>query len=353
MEKFINGLENCAECMCKETGIACNGIKCQQNSLKKKSSLGRVRRDVNEYMNITASLANEYEQMYEYDSDLLTINVDMARALAKNVYQRVMNTSLTSASTCWVSTVFSYLRYQHISRSLTKIDYRIQSVSAKRFIDSEEMTNKNVIYTSEVMVTNNSTLQQQVSTLSYSLTVTKTDEMTISKTSGIVSDSPIDIPFVGSSSWQMEFSGAESVTKVRTQQFTIEAPMQKVLLDPATKMSLKFSFYQFETKNNYQVDLDVSESAMFTMPDFERDLFHGDLDCCKPCFLFKTNDTITTSLTQVLKNNPNLLNAIGYANQGQIHLQSSKNGFTLTNFPMYEKIMNFGCDILYGAPEHI
>lgn len=351
MQKFKNGFKNCAECICTATGPACNGMKCQQ--MKEKSSLGRIRRDVNEYMDITASLANEYKQMYKCDSDLSTINVDIARALAKTEYQRVMNTSLTSGSTCWVSSVFSYLQYQHISRSLTKIDYRIQSVSAKRFIDSEKKTNKLVIYTSEVMVTNNSTLQQQVSTLSYSLTVTKTDEIIIGKTSGIVSDSPIDIPFVGSSGWQMEFTGAESVTKVRTQQFTIEAPIQKVLLGPSTKMNVQFSFYQFEKQNNYQVDLDVSNSTMFTMPDFKRDLFHGDLDCCKPCFLYKKNDTITTSLTQVLKNNPNLLNAIEYANQGQIHLQPSKNGFILTNFPMYEKIMNFGCDILYGAPEHI
>lgn len=354
LELFRSGNDSCAECTCHMGRVYCDGSICQTLSTTQNNVLIRNRRDVSDYVNMTSELASHVDDHSPTNRDFRNIVEDIGRELAKNAYQRVSNKLSKVGPPCIIPTIMSYVKYQRASRSLTDISYRVANLAEKRFVSSQHMLNKIEIYSSEVSVANNSTLQQEASTLSYALTVTKTDTMATMKTSNIKSNDPIMVPFVGTSGLPIEFTGNDYEINKRVQKFTIEAPTQKVLLDPFTKMRMRFIFYQYETRNDFRLDFLIDKNSTMTCPDFERDLFYGDPKCCEPCYLFQQNDTITTSLNEFIADNPKILDTIQYQNEDAIHLAYNDFGqLTLTNFPSIEKIMNFGVDILFEAPEQI
>lgn len=345
-----NDIGNCAKCTYSPDGISCDGMKCQQIATSLNIPLSRKRRSVDDDF---ASLAMDTSNRCDgCNADLMNIKVEIARELAKEEYMQRNNPTSSQSSQYLVPRVLNYLQFQHKSRTLTRIDFRIAGVSQRRIVSSDSMRNKMVFYSSQVSVSNNGTEKQEISTLAYSLTVMKTDVLTIAKTAGLSSNSTIDIPFVGSNV-QIQFSNEKMVKKVLSQKFTIEAPMQKVILEPSTKLKIHFTFYQYEDLTNEFLDFAVDDSSTIIYPDFENDLTKGDSSCGGSCYTFQRNDTITAPLNKFLRENPDLINAIEYQDENSIHLLQTKDQLILKNFPTTEQIMNFGVDILYGPPEQM
>lgn len=74
------------------------------------------------------------------------------------------------------------------------------------------------MFTSVVIVSNASPQPQEMTTFSYTITVTKMDEMSINKTFGLTTSSQLQIPFASTQTMLIEFSSQQQpVTKTQIQ----------------------------------------------------------------------------------------------------------------------------------------
>lgn len=261
--------------------------------------------------------------------------------------------SFYSSPPCWSAIVYT-AHYETISSYISKsIDAVVNDLFEKRFISTQEKLNKVVFHSSDTFVSNNSTLKQQANTISYSLSVTKTDTASVTITSEIRSKAEIKIPFFGTASLEFSISASGTQTQSQSVEYTITAPSQTIALDPKTKMNVTFHFYQYYDINTYFLDFVVDDSAMISLPNYRQDTYYGDPKCCEPCLLFKRDNTVFYPLNSFLRQNPDMLGRVYYENVTSVRLEEKDGKFILRNFPATEKIMNFGIDIIYGAPEPI
>lgn len=85
-------------------------------------------------------------------------------------------------------------------------------------------------------------MQQEASSVAYSLNVEKPTTVTLSVTAEISSEVEIKIPYTGSVKFGFKLSGTTSVSKSQSETFTITAPSQKVTLAPYTRVNVTFHF---------------------------------------------------------------------------------------------------------------
>lgn len=378
-DHFDSGVDGCAKCICLGDAVRCNAEQClkytknqmeSSTTLMKNTELRRtltrpihpqkkgsnsLSSDVKDYQEFTLRLLNrairEEEERYAQNKTLSDLD-DIKNQIATN-YAYDDFKSFYSSPPCWSAIVYT-AHYETISSYISKsIDAVVNDLFEKRFISTQEKLNKVVFHSSDTFVSNNSTLKQQANTISYSLSVTKTDTASVTITSEIRSKAEIKIPFFGTASLEFSISASGTQTQSQSVEYTITAPSQTIALDPKTKMNVTFHFYQYYDINTYFLDFVVDDSAMISLPNYRQDTYYGDPKCCEPCLLFKRDNTVFYPLNSFLRQNPDMLGRVYYENVTSVRLEEKDGKFILRNFPATEKIMNFGIDIIYGAPEPI
>lgn len=207
--------------------------------------------------------------------------------------------SLASDS-CFLGSLVYGIRFSMLSAWLSEIDFKIKSLHEKRLIRSQRMLNKRFINSIDSSISNNSTIEKPVNLTSHSLTVNKTSEMSINDTAEILSSTEIPISYLYNDpqgpNYRFEFNGSSSVTKIRTNEILLTVPPFNIPIPSMTKLDVTYNFYQYDDIAYFLFDFLIDESSRIVIPDFDKDIYYGDVKCCEACFLFKQTDTITMPL---------------------------------------------------------
>lgn len=217
------------------------------------------------------------------------------------------------------------------------IDYNIVALNRQEYVGRADKQNKIVVHSTDAEVVNNSPTRQEVNTVSYSITVTQYFEVTVTKTLFISSSASITLKFLKLGA-EFKFTKTTSQTKKTSNETTLEAPSQRVVVDPYSKMNVTFNFYQYEDINNYFLDFEIAPDSTITHPDV--DAASNVIFTKKPLgdFLVKHADFLPT---------------MKYENDTMIKIESRDGKFVLRNIPATEKITNFGVDVVFGKSEEI
>lgn len=271
-------------------------------------------------------------------------------------YLRKQRSLVLSNITFWDS-LFSAIHFGIISAGISKMDCKVKSLYDKRHISDKKYVNKFVIYSIDSFVSNNSTVQQNVQIPFYSLKVNQTEEIIINHIADISSISDIDVSFAFETfpniSKGIKLSGASSETKMYIEQIEISTHKETIILPPMTKMNITYNFYQFDDIENYLLDFIVDESSRISIPDYENDLYDGNLTHFQPFHIFTYDATISTPLIDFLRNNSFILQKLDKEDETVIKIEEIKRNMILRNIPLIKRITKFGVSKTFGDPEKI
>lgn len=194
-----------------------------------------------------------------------------------------------------------------------------------------------VVHSTDAEVVNNSPSKQEVNTVSYSIKVTQYFEVTVTKTLYLASEASISLKFLKLGA-EIKFTQTTSQTQKTSNETTLEAPSQKVVVDPYTKLNVTFNFYQYEDINSYFLDFEIAPNSMISHPDVD--------DNSNIVF-------VKRPLGDFLKKHADFLKTMKYENETMIKIEARDDKFVLRNIPASEKLTNFGVDVVFGKPEEI
>lgn len=219
----------------------------------------------------------------------------------------------------------------------SKIDYTVLSLDRQEYAGRADKQNKIVIHSTDAEAVNNSPSKQEVTTVGYSIKVTQYFEATITKTTEITSNVEISVKFLKFGAG-FKFSKTTSETRKSSNETTLDAPSQKIVVDPYTKMNVTFNFYQYEDINSYFLDFVIDKNSTITHPDVD----------ATSSVVFATHP-----LAAFLDKNVAFLPNITYVNDTDIKLAARDGKFVLKNLPGTERLTNFGVDVVFGKPQPI
>lgn len=368
-EQFMSGTYGCAKCVCLTDEVQCDVSECQEflktefepTVLSNKIEVNSGNEFVDSSLNLDLDDAVRdftlfTENLYKKSAaeahnltDYTDIKDQMVGYLADKDFEAKKQTNSTTVP-C-ESFTFSYDRFHNLSSYLTKTDYVVNGLYEQRYAGTKEKLNKIVIHSSDSQVINNSPVRQEASTIAYAVGVIKSVSTAITKTHEFSATAGISISFFKTSA-TYKFDKSNTVETKTSEKFNVQAPSQKVTLDPFTKMNVTYHFYQYDDIYDYFLDFEIDGKSMMTRPDF-RYMYYGDPNCCSPCLLFKTANVITSPLNTFLKENIAALQSIAYKNATVVKVEEKNGKFILRNIPAMETVRNFGVDIIYGTAEKI
>lgn len=303
----MSGVDGCASCICFNGEIVCDAKICQRTASSQKAA-NTFATEFNDYTIIRNQLVKRY--FSQFDSNRLKIITDKLGCKTTDCPQ------LLAAS---------------------KIDYKVVALDRKEYTGRASKQNKVVIHSTDAETVNNSPSKQEVTSVGYSIKVTQYYEATVTKTIDISSDVSIQVEFVkfGPS---FKFGRTSSEKRQSSNEITLDAPSQRIVVDSYTKMNVTFNFYQYEDINNYFLDFVIDNSSVISHPDV------------------KTSSQVifvNRPLDEFLMKNFDFLSTIQYENGTDIKIVERDGKFVLKNLPATEKIINFGVDVVFGKPETI
>lgn len=372
LEPFNCGLRGCAECVCLKHKIRCDLTRCQNVSEHQLETVTISSNEaeqianqsiptlpqpdlfgdpISDYKEFTKNLYKKYTAELHNITDYSLIKDQITEIMVKRYYASKSNAPVNGAP-CKENLSLSYDRFRNLSSYLAKMDYSVNNLHEKRFLRIHDKQNRGIIHSSDSYVENNSPNKQVAQSIAYSMSVQQSSSVTISKTSGFSASVGINILFISlSATYDFHKTNTEE-KRSQSKSMTINAPSQKVVLDPFTKMNVTYNFYEYDTVYEYFLDFVIDEKSKMIQPDY-RYIHFGDPKCCKPCLLFKTKNVVATPLNSFFKENMDLFKSIAYKNDTVIQLQQNDGKFILKNVPAFERIKNFGVDIKYGKVEKI
>lgn len=303
-DNFSNGMNGCAICACIDDQVRCDATQCQPKFLSQEI----YEENFNDFVNIKNQIAKQY--FAEYDANKLKIITDSLGCKSIDCPRLL---------------------------SVTSIDYDVIDFYRREYAGRAAKQNKIIIHSTDAEAVNNSPSKQEVQTVSYSLKVTQYFEVIITKTSDISSEVGITISFV-SFGVTFKFGKTTKETKRESNETTLEAPSQKIIVDPYTKINVTFNFYQYNDINKYFIDFEIGKNSMIKHPEVD--------DNSNVVFVKKP-------IGEFLEKHIDFLSTLTYENETDIKLEAKDEKFILRNFPATEKITNFGVDVVYGKPEEI
>lgn len=380
-EIFESGVYGCAKCICMNDEVKCDAFECQQilSSNSEQTALANEKNDrnavesdaipstndvlpngigkrsfgsdpIDDFTQFTENLYKRYLNDKQKLTDYTDMKDQIIGYLAEKDYESNKGTN-SSGPPCFNKLNYSYSRFQNLSSYLTKPNYVVKNLYETRFMGIKDKLNKITIHSSDTQVENRSPVRQEASTASYALSVEKSVSVTITKTHEFSANVGIEIFFFKASA-SYKFTQTETVTSNQSERFTVTAPSQKVILDPFTKMTVTYNFYQYDDIYSYFLDFELDDSSTFSRPNF-RYMYYGDANCCQPCLLFKTSSTIDSSLKTFFAQNIDALRNVAYKNETVVKIQEKDGKFILRNIPAEERVQNFGIEVVYGDVEPI
>lgn len=363
-EYFESGFYGCAECVCLKGKVECDIFKCQQFSDSREelfineidpqneSSHNKLPPGdaIDDFKRFTDSLYKRSAAQVRNLTDYTDFRDQIIQYLAKKDYESKKGTNSTG-SPCNDQIALNYNRFVNISAFLASTDYVVKSLADQRFTGITDKLNKSVIHSSDSTVENKSPVRQEAQTIAYSITTTKFMSVTITKTHEFSSSASIGIKWFSLSA-DYKFTKTTSETRNKTETMKVDAPSQKVTLDPHTKMNVTYNFYQYDAVYSYFLDFEIDPKSTFTQPDY-RYMYYGDANCCSPCLLFKTANVLTSPVDAFLKQNKDALQSVKYKNDSVVQIVEKNGKFILKNIPATETVRNFGVDVVFGPAEPI
>lgn len=300
---FKTGVDDCASCICEDSKIECDFLKCQAFVLTQTTE--RAGSSFDDYANIRNQLMKHYFSQFSHDR-----------------LRSIKNALRCERRRC----------PQLISRS--KIEYDVESLDGKEFAGRTNNTqSKTVFHTTNAEAVNNTPLPQEVKTVGYSIKTAESSEVTISKTFGISAG----IAYIFSLSFT--FGRTRSETRRSSKESLVNVPSQIVKVDPHTKFNVTYNFYQYEEIDNYFLDFVIGEKSL---------LIHPDIGGLFPSLIDRKR-----YLNKFLEENVDFLRKMKYENERDIKVVEKNGKFVLKNLPATRKIINFGVDVVFGKPEPI
>lgn len=216
--------------------------------------------------------------------------------------------------------------------------------NTKRYIGHRGPTNEKVVHTESVTIANSETSTKVFETPFLNKTFTQNYQVDINKTSHITSGDILSMPFTANSNFSFVFhKNNHSETSNINQTFVVNALPQKITLEPGKKVNVTYRFYQYDEFNYYSQDLIISSSASKI----------ANLDINSSGIIV----FVENLLTSFLKPYPAVVNNLKYNNAYGIRIvdlpDSSLNTYILRNFPVTEKIKNYGVEIVCSEPKNI
>lgn len=305
-DNFMSGIDGCAQCVCVDNNVMCDASQCQYNAINQMFYASEPQ--FNDFINIKNQLAKQYYS--EYDPQKLQI--------------------ITETLGCKTTDCPQLL-------SATTFDYNVLSLDRQEYVGRADKQNKIIIHSTDTEAVNNSPSKQEVQTVSYSIKVTQYYEVVITKTSDISSEVGITIAFLRFG-LAFKFAKTTKETKRASNETTLEAPSQKVVVDPYTKLNVTFNFYQYNDINKYYLDFEIGKNST---------IYHPDVDARSNVVFVKK------PIGEFLEKNVDFLSTLSYEHDTDIKIEAKEDKFILRNFPATEKLTNFGVDVVYGKPEEI
>lgn len=219
----------------------------------------------------------------------------------------------------------------------TKIDYSVINLNRQEYIGRVDKQNKIVIHSTDAEAVNNSPSKQEVTTVGYSVKATQYYEATVTKTYEISSSAEIKLKFLNFGA-AFKFGKTTSETRKSSNETTLNAPSQRIVVEPFSKINVTFNFDQYNDINSYFLDFEISNDTTITHPELNANSIV--VFVTKPLFSF-------------LQAHVDFLPTIKYENENDLKIQAREGKFVLSNFPATETITNFGVDVVFGKPEEI
>lgn len=219
------------------------------------------------------------------------------------------------------------------------INFVLKKLYEKRFVKSAKELNKEIVYGTHSYVRNDNSVQQELSTTSFSRTETKSSEISISNTFGISMsvETGIDV-FFGSVSVSMgvEFSHSRTATTSESVAVTISAPSQKVIVNPHSQVKVSYYVYKYMDIHDYALDFELSDNSMI-------------FGSVSRCYSKKLN--VRQPLISYAKEHLERGKQYG---KNDLKLEYTTDGkLVLRNFPATEKSINYGIKVEFGPQEPI
>lgn len=306
-DSFVTDVDGCAKCVCVIDGVKCDASKCQEFAIKRAMN-NKAGPQFNDYTVIKNQLTKQY--FAEYDAVRLKILTDALGCKTTDCPQLI---------------------------AASKIEYSVLNLNRQEYIGRADKQNKIVIHSTDAEAVNNSPSKQEVTTVGYSIKATQYYEATVTKTTEISSNAEINLKFLKFGA-AFKFGRTTSETRKSSNETTLNAPSQRIVVDPYSKINVTFNFYQYDDINNYFLDFEISNDTTITHPEVNANsvvVFDK-----KPLFSF-------------LQNQIDFLPTLKYEKETDIKIVSRDGKFVLTNFPATEKLTNFGVDVVFGKPEEI
>lgn len=254
---------------------------------------------------------------------------------------------------CFLGSLVYGIRFSMLSAWLSKIDLNVKSLHGKRLMMSQRMLHKTFINSIDSTTFNNSTIQRDVNLISHSLKVNKTSEISISNITEILSTTEIQIPISyiydgpNGPNYRFEFNGSSPVTKIQTNEILLTVPPFNIPIHPMTKIDVTYNFYQYDYIAYNLLDFVIDVSSNIVIPDYEKDIYYGDVKCCEACFLFKQTETKSLPLIDFLHQNRELFEKLDSVNGTTVGFEENEQTFILKNVPATERVATFGVEIVF------
>lgn len=215
--------------------------------------------------------------------------------------------------------------------SASNIEYNVLETVGKQYIGRADRQQKIVIQSSDTEIANISPVQQNVSTVSYFLKCIENYEVTITKTTQIRTEEKINL-WLYKRTKTHTFTQKEVEKMGETTERTVYFPSQNITIEPFSKMSVTFNFFQYDDINNYFLDFQIADNSTFTHLDV---INNGVGFVKKP-------------LGEFLQKHIEFISTLKYENDTMLKLVEKYGKFILRNFPTTEKVTNYGVDVIFG-----
>lgn len=215
--------------------------------------------------------------------------------------------------------------------SASNIEYNVLETVEKYFIGRGDKQKKLIIQSTDTEVVNASPVQQNVSTISYTLDCIKNLEITITKTTQIKSERKIGIGFLSHTKTQIE-THTEVTRTGETHEHIVHFPSQNITVEPFSKTNVTFNFYTHEDINNYLLDFQIADNSTLSY-----------LDVVNNAVVF-----VKKPLGDFLQKHVKFISTLKYEDDMMLKLIEKDGKFIVKNFPTSEKITNFGVDVIFG-----
>lgn len=201
--------------------------------------------------------------------------------------------------------------------------FSVKKVNNKTMIEEKISDRQNITTNYGTVKNEHTSLQQEGSIASHSITETNTHQVSIGAAVKLSAKAGISIPLVGNTDITVEFTGSYTATNSKSIATIVTAPAQKVFLKPRTQATIAYTFFKYERVSEYLIDFEIDETAseIFgeSLVKFQNGACFGNL----------------------------------YNNNNKPGLVFVNDKFVLKNFPATEKFWGYGVDINIGKEQPI